>query len=182
MATSTPPDEPAAPAESGSTATGPAPREAAVDTVAAQAEAIDEIVDLAQLRLCIFDNDLSQGGWNTVQRAGKLSSFLRRYRGARVELIVHDTRYLEASCPRLLALQKLHAAAMTIYRTGPEARRAMDPLVIADGRHMLHRFHIDQPRAALAIEMPATVRPWLMRFEEIWATGEPGLNASVLGL
>ena len=106
----------------------------------------------------------------------------RRDIEATIKSSSNATRYLEASCPRLLALQKLHAAAMTIYRTGAEARRAMDPLVIADGRHMLHRFHIDQPRAALAIEMPATVRPWLMRFEEIWATGEPGLNPSVLGL
>ena len=31
-----------------------------LDTVAAQADAIDEILDLAQQRLCVFDIDLSQ--------------------------------------------------------------------------------------------------------------------------
>ena len=70
----------------------------------------------------------------------------------------------------------------TIYRTGPEARSAMDPLLIVDSRHFLHRFHIDQPRAALAIEQPALARPLVMRFEQIWTTGEPGLSATVLGL
>ena len=172
MDTSTPPDVPA----------GPAPRDAVLDTLAAQAAAIDEILELAQQRVCVFDVDLSQTGWNTALRSERLGAFLRRQRNARLEIILHDTRWLEASCPRLLALQKLHAAAITVYRTGHEARRAMDPLLIADGRHFLHRFHIDHPRAALAIDKPQLARPLVMRFDEIWATGEPGHNATTLGL
>ncbi len=171
MATSIPPDD--APAQG---------REVVLDTLAAQAAALDEIVDLAQQRLCVFDVDLAQGGWSSPTRAEKIAAFLRRQRHARLDLIVHDTRWLEASCPRLLALQKRHAAAVTIYRTGSEARRAMDPLTIADGRHFLHRFHIDHPRASFAVDKPALARPLAMRFEEIWATGEPGRNATVLGL
>jgi hypothetical protein len=79
-------------------------------------------------------------------------------------------------------LLRQYAHAVTIYRTSGEARKAMDPLVIADGRHFLHRFHIDQPRASLAIGHPQLARPLVTRFEQIWATGEPGLSASVLGL
>lgn len=172
MATSTPPDERAA----------PEPREALLDTIAAQTDAIDEILELAQQRVCVFDADLAQTGWNTAKRAERLAAFLRRERTARVEIILHDTRWLEGSCPRLRALHKLHASAITVYRTGREARHAMDPLLIADGRHFLHRFHIDHARAALAIDKPALARPLVMRFDEIWATGEPGLGATVLGL
>jgi hypothetical protein len=69
-----------------------------------------------------------------------------------------------------------------VYRTGSEARGAMDPLLIADGKHFLHRFHINRPRASFAIEQPHLARPLVMRFEQIWATGEPGLSATVLGL
>jgi len=57
-----------------------------------------------------------------------------------------------------------------------------DVVIIADGRHFLHRFHVDQPRATLAVDHPQLARPLVMRFEQIWATGEPGLGASVLGL
>ena len=71
---------------------------------------------------------------------------------------------------------------MQVWRTGVDARSAMDPLVIVDGRHFLHRYHVDQPRATLAIDMPAAAKPLVARFEEIWATGEPGLGGSVLGL
>src|SRR5690242_20199805 len=159
-----------------------APREAMLDTVAAQARAIDEIIGLAQQQLSIFDVDLAQGDWHGAQRAKVLGDFLKRNRKARVDMILHDTRWLEANCPRLVALLRLYSHAMTVYRTGPEARNAMDPLLIADNRHFLHRFHIEQPRAALGIEQPQLARPWVMRFEEIWRTGEPGLGASVLGL
>jgi hypothetical protein len=158
------------------------PGETMLDTVAAQAAAIDQLIDLAQHRLQVFDVDLSQGGWQSASRADRLAAFLRRAPDARVELIVHDPRWLEASCPRLLALLKLHSHAITVYRTGAEARSAMDPLLIADGRHFLHRFHIDQPRAAFALEQPQLARPLVTRFEQIWATGEPGLGATVLGL
>ncbi|MFO1325047.1 MAG: hypothetical protein U1F15_13415 [Burkholderiales bacterium] len=158
------------------------PRDSVVDTVAAQSAAIDDLIDLAQNRLQLFDVDLSQGGWNAAARAERINAFLRRNPKARIDAIVHDTRWLEASCPRLVALFRLHSHAMTIYKTGPEARSAMDPLLIVDGRHFLHRFHIDQPRAAFAIEQPQLARPLVMRFEQIWATGEPGLSATVLGL
>jgi len=178
MGTSTSPDpDPAA-----AVAASITPSEAVVDTVAAQAAALDRIIGLAQQRLQIFDVDLSQGGWQGAARAANLAAMLRRAPHARIDLIVHDTRWMETSCPRLLALQKTHAHAMTIYRTGAEARSAMDPLLIADGRHFVHRFHIDHPRASVAIEQTQLARPLVMRFEQIWATGEPGLSATVLGL
>jgi hypothetical protein len=160
----------------------PEPRERMLDTLASLADAIDELVAIARQRLQVFDVDLSQGGWQGAARSQALAAFLRRARHARLEIIVHDTRYIETSCARLLLLLRQHAHAVTIYRTSGEARKAMDPLVIADGRHFLHRFHVEQPRASLAIEAPQLARPLVMRFEQIWATGEPGLSPSVLGL
>jgi len=164
------------------TASRPVPRESRLDTVAAQTAAIDELIGLAQQKLQVFDIDLSQTGWDTAARAANLVAFLRRAPSTRFELIVHDKRWMEGSCPRLLNLLKLYSDAITVYRTGDEARVAMDPLVIVDGRHYLHRFHIDQPGAALVIENPQLAMPLVTRFEEIWATGEPGIAGTVLGL
>jgi len=160
----------------------PAPRNDVIVTVAAYRVAIDELIGLARGKLQVFDIDLSPGGWNSATRADNLTAFLRRMPHAHLDLIVHDTRWIEQSCPRLLALLKSHSHKMTVYRTGQQARGAMDPLVIADGRHFLHRFHVDHPRAALAIEQPQEAKSLVARFDEIWATGEPGLGGSVLGL
>jgi hypothetical protein len=174
MATSTPTPPESAP--------GPEPRQQALATVREQVAALDDLVALAEHSIRVFDYDLSEMGWNAPARAEKLAAFLRGSRTAKLEMIIHDTRWLESSCPRLIALLRGFSDRVTIYKTGPEAKGAADPLVIVDGRHFLHRFHVQQPRASLVTDAPHLARPLVNRFEEIWATGEPGLTGTVLGL
>jgi hypothetical protein len=156
-------------------------REWRVESLAEHAQAIDAVLPLARQRIQLFDVDLAQGGWNTAARIDALLRFLRR-RDAQLQVILHDTRWVEASAPRFVDLLRQFGAGMTVYKTGAEARGAMDPLLIVDERHYVHRFHIDRPRAAAAVDMPHAARPLVQRFEEIWATGEPGLAGTVLGL
>ena len=160
----------------------PAPRSVELTTVAEQIAAIDELIALARTRIRVFDQDLSQTGWNQPARIDGLTAFLRGLRGRRLDIIVHDTNYLESGCPRMLKLLRTFSHAVTIYRTGTEAQLATDALLIVDDRHYLHRFHVAQPRSAMGIEQPEQTRPLANRFDEIWATGEPGINATVLGL
>jgi len=158
------------------------PRTVELASLAEQIAAIDELIGLARRRIRVFDQDLSQTGWNQAARIDRLATFLRETRGRRLDIIVHDTHYLESACPRLLGLLRTYSFAITIYRTGTEAKLATDPLVVVDDRHYLHRFHFEQSRAAMGVNQPDQTRPLATRFEEIWATGEPGLNATVLGL
>jgi hypothetical protein len=160
----------------------PEPREATLASVAEQVAAIDEIVGYARTRLQVFDVDMSSGGWQRAARVDALGRVLRGVRGARCEVILHDLRWLESASGRLLATLRQFPHAVTIYRAGPEARAAMDPLVIVDRQHCLHRFHVERPRAWLAVSQPGAIKPLCTRFDEIWATGEPGLSSSVLGL
>jgi len=160
----------------------PEPRTAALSSIAEQVAAIDELIGLARRRIRVFDQDLSQTGWNGAERVARLGAFLRGIRGRRLDIIVHDTAYLERACPRVLEMLRAYSYAVTIYRTGSEARHASDPLLIVDDLHYLHRFHVDLPRATMGINQPEQTRPLAMRYDEIWATGEPGINATVLGL
>ena len=171
MDTSTPAPEPP-----------PVPREAALASVAEQVAAIDEIVGYAKSRIQVFDTDMGSGGWSRPSRVDALSRFLRHSRFAALDIVVHDTRWLEAHSGRLIKLLRQFPHAVTIYRTGPAAAGAMDPLVICDRAHCVHRFHIDQPRAALVVAQPAAIKSLAARFDEIWATGEPGLSSTTLGL
>ena len=86
--------------------------------------AIDTLISLARERICVFDVDLSQSGWNSPARADALSSFLR-VRYARLDIIVHETAWIEKSCPRLTSLLRRFGHAMTIYKTGSGARGAV---------------------------------------------------------
>jgi hypothetical protein len=160
----------------------PAPRYERLSSIAEQVAAIDTLIDLAKLSIRVFDVDLSRMGWNNAARVDKLTKFLRGAPGARIEIVLHDTSWIGSSCPRLLNLFRLHSHVMTIRKTGEDARTAMDPLIIVDGLHFLHRFHIGQPRAALSIGDPEAVVPLVTRFDAISESAEPGLSASVLGL
>ena len=153
-----------------------------ISTVREQAVAIDELIALARHHIRVFDQDLSQTGWSSAARTGRLASFLREVRGRRLDIIVHDTRYVQTACPRMIRLLRTYAHAMTIYQTGAEARIATDPLLIVDGRHYLHRFHFEQPRAAMGIHQPEQTQLLATRFDQIWATGESGVSGTVLGL
>jgi len=176
MATSTPnPD-------SFGTAPAPAPRRETLRTIAAQIAALDEMIGLARQSISVFDIDLSGMGWNGVARAAKITAFLRARPNASLQIIVHNTRWIEGSCPRLTQLLRQYGHAITIYRTGADAQAVMDPIAIVDGRHFLHRFHIEQPNAEFGIEQPLAAKPFVERFGEIWASGEPGVSATVLGL
>ncbi len=174
MATSTPP--PADPAAA------PAPRREAIDTLAGQVAAIDELIGLATLSIRVFDVDLSTTGWNTAARVARLTAFLRASRKARLAIIVHDIRYLESRAPRLRHLHRHHSEAVTLCQTGDSARYALDPMVLVDARHYLHRFHVDHPRAALAIEAPQEAHQLGLRFDELWASRDGELPATTLGL
>jgi len=160
----------------------PRPQVTELSTVAEQVSAIDRLVALAKNHIRVFDHDLSQSGWGSAARVDAIADFLRGVRGRRCDIIVHDTRYIEASCPRLLTLLRRYGHAMMIYRTGPEARVATDPLLIVDGRNYLHRFPYEQPRSALGVDSPEEAQLLSHRFDEIWATGESAITGTVLGL
>ena len=69
----------------------------------AQVAALDEIIGLAQHSIRIFDFDMSEMGWNSRRAPSGCRRSCARSRTSKVEIIVHDTRWLEASCPRLIA-------------------------------------------------------------------------------
>jgi hypothetical protein len=159
-----------------------AARHEKLGTVAAQVAAIDELIGLAHHSIRVFDVDLSETGWNESTRAETIVAFLRASRNARLDIVVHDTGWIESSCPRLTRLLRHYGHRITIRRTSDDAKHAMDPLTIVDDRHYLHRLHAAQPRAVLGIAQPDETRPLVERFEAIWASAEPGVSASVLGL
>jgi D-alanine transaminase len=79
----------------------------------------------------VFAVDLAQMGWNTIERADALKNFLRRSPRARLDIIVHDTRYLEGRCARLQMLYQRYGYAMALARTGPEAKAAREAFITA---------------------------------------------------
>jgi hypothetical protein len=53
------------------------PRAVVLATIAEQAAAIDDLIPMARRHIRVFDQDLSQCGWNSALRAERLGLLLR---------------------------------------------------------------------------------------------------------
>ena len=152
------------------------------DTLAAGRDAVDRVIAAAQHELRIFECDLSDPGYRAAERAVLLEKFLAARRSNRLLISLHETAHLEREAPRLLALLRRYSHAIEIRATFGPARGARDCLVIADRHSYWHRMHIDQPRSVSALGDATAAAPLLDRFEEIWASSDPAVSATVLGL
>ncbi len=145
-------------------------------------QAIDAIIQQASHQLRIFDYDLKNEGYNSLQRFDLLQSFLLASRANHLVIVLHDTRYLTSECPRMMNLVRQFSHAISIYQTTTEARVATDPFIIADDAHFLHRFHYDHPRAALSLNDKDAALDLIRRFNEILELSEPAAPPTTLGL
>ena len=72
-------------------------------------------------RIRIFDRNLNRS-YNAIARTEALRRFLLAGKANRIDIVVHDPGRIRAECPRLVALQRHFAHAISIHRTQSPAR------------------------------------------------------------
>lgn len=145
-------------------------------------QALDTVIAQAQHTLDIFDYDLHEGGWNSPQRYELLKNFVLSNPGNRLQIVLHSVDHVRRYCSRLLNLQRQYSFAVFIHETQPEARSVFDPMLIADGRHYVHRFHYTQPRGELVLHDPDQTQRLVLHFDELWQASSVAVTATTLGL
>jgi hypothetical protein len=143
-------------------------------------EQLRQCLSRATLRLQMFDPDYSWWDLGSSASDAVLRSFL--VGGGRIELVAHDNAHLERNCPRFLRLLKDYEHLVSCRLTNRNLRQLTDSFCIADGRHIVRRFHSDHLRGEAAFGMPAATEISAERFAGIWAESRPGLHVSVTGL
>ena len=144
--------------------------------------ALDLVIARAENELLIFDQDLSLGDFASAERYKLLFKFLSKNDLCRLTLILQNTAYFANNCPRLFELLKLFGHKMTVYETNDAAKIAKDCFVIADKRHYLRRFHIDQARFKYAFDDEIEAANLLMRFDELLEETSEAISVTKLGL
>jgi hypothetical protein len=150
--------------------------------IAESITAIDEVIATVRKDLCIFDKSLRLRGFGSPARIDKLREFLLAGRAHRLRIALHEPEQIARDEARLVDLLRQLPAQIEIHRTIGQARDASDPFVVADDHSVWRQFHIDQPRAIVALHSPADASPIAQRFEEIWELSEPAVTATTLGL
>ncbi len=144
--------------------------------------ALAHIVASAEKTLMIFDPDLSRGAFKSQQIADILQTFLAKARYAKLTIIVHDSKFLNEYCVRLLKLLHVFGHQMEIRVSDERAHIAQDAMVIADAKHTIHRFHIQQARFKYVMDDSVMARPLIERYEELLEASPTIISASTLGL
>ncbi|MGC2164603.1 MAG: hypothetical protein WA632_01160 [Gallionella sp.] len=144
--------------------------------------ALDQLCQLAQNELYLFEKNYDGLGFNSESRYDILKKFLLDSPTHRLLVLTHDTRYLSNQCPRMMTLLRRFGSSMSIFVTPKHLQRVTDPFSVADSAHFVRRFHFDDPRGMLGANDPEAARALKSRFMDMWASSRPGIAATMLGL
>jgi hypothetical protein len=152
------------------------------DGISDYVAAMDEVCELAQQSILIFENDFDSLGFNSEKRFTHLRRFLLSGPKVRLHLLAHDTQPLVRYCPRIMILLKQFSHLMHIYQTPVNLRHLTAPFAIADARHFVRRFHFNDTRGIFAQNDPEGAIVLSSRFEEMWESSHPGASSTTIGL
>lgn len=152
------------------------------DSEAGYRAAIDLTLAGATREIRLFDRDLERLGLDDRAHISLLGSFLGAGSDCRLRIVLHDTCPLEQRQARLVALMRQHTHAIEVRRTPEHLRHLTDSWVLADQKHGAIRFHDDHPRGKSIIDSASEIRPWWLRFDELWQASEPCSPGTVTGL
>ncbi len=144
--------------------------------------ALELVIAKAENELLIFDQDFVHGDYASIKRFYLIQHFLNTDPLSKLTIILQSAEHFVNNCPRLFELLKLYNHKITVYETNDAAKVAMDCFVIADKRHYLHRFHIDQARFKFAFDDKIEAANLNMRFNELLDETSEVVSATKLGI
>jgi len=150
------------------------------DTRAGFREQLHALLAGARASLDLFDPDFALFELGAPETDATLRSFLRN--GGLLRLAMHTDAHLLRHAPRFLRLLRDYGHGIECRTTPRGLRQLTDSFAIADGRHIVRRFHSDHARGVAELDAPQETELYAMRFSAIWAETVPGLHATPTGL
>ncbi|MDO9231923.1 MAG: hypothetical protein Q7U15_00300 [Methylotenera sp.] len=153
-----------------------------IDSEQLYSEAINIVLANAQRELLIFDQDLSRGGFASVEKFDLIQQFLSQNLTSQLTIILQQTTFFTEKCPRLFSLLNNYGHKMSVHVTNQSVKHAKDCFILADGQHYIKRIHIDQPRFKYALSDVASVKALDTRFKELKEAIQDVVSVKKLGL
>lgn len=145
-------------------------------------EAITLILQNANRELLIFDQDLSHGGFSSLEKFNLLQNFLADNIASELNIILQDAAFFQNKCPRLLKLLEVYGHKMRVHVTNASVKQVKDCFILADRKHYIRRIHIDQPRFRFALDDRQNTEALHNRFVELSEAIADAVTMRPLGL
>ena len=139
-----------------------------------------DCIGRANASLMLFDPDFAVFPLGSSETDAALHAFLGR--GGHVQMAMHLTAHVEREYPRFMRLLKDYSHRIECRVTNRQLRTLTDSFCIADGLHIVRRFHSDHMRGEAAFNSPPSTEISTERFNGIWAESLSGLHATTTGL
>ena len=132
--------------------------------------------------MLIFDQDLSHGDFASLEKYNLLYRFLSTNIASQLKIILQDTGFFQAKCPRLSNLFEIYGHKMSVHVTNSSVRHIKECFILADGKSYIKRIHIDQARFKYAINDETGAEVLNNRFMELTTAIENIVPNKPLGL
>jgi uncharacterized protein YjiS (DUF1127 family) len=139
-----------------------------------------ECIACARVTLQLFDPDFAVFPLGESGMDALLRGFLAG--GGTLQLAMHSTGHIERAYPRFLRLLRDYAHLVECRATDRALHQLTDSFCIADGIHIVRRYHSDHLRGEAVYNAPAATDVPRGRFAAIWAESRPALQATTTGL
>lgn len=130
----------------------------------------------------VFDRELSRLALGSQSIDALLRDFLSSTPQARLRIALHDTAQALNTQPRLAELLKAFGHQVTIREIPENLEHLADEMLLVDQLHAVIHFQFDQPRGKQLVGEADEVKPYIRRFEDIWAECGPPVSSTQLGL
>lgn len=144
--------------------------------------AIDQLLAMPCRKLCIYDEDLLKIRLDDKKRLGNLQRLLQSAQPGGIRIALRNAEPLRRTQTHLIQHLAAHSHIITIQETSQQLGNLRDSMILLDEQHGLIRFDQDQARSKLLINESDELRPYLLRFEEIWKNPGDVISATSLGL
>jgi hypothetical protein len=138
------------------------------------------LLERTQGRLELFDPDFAVYPLGAPDVETRLRAFLQA--GGMLRLALHDHAHVEGACPRFLRVLRDYSHQVECRQSPRSLRHLSDSFALADGLHVVRRFHCDHMRGEAAFDAPASVELPAQRFDALWEESRSTLAPSVTGL
>jgi hypothetical protein len=142
--------------------------------------ALDALIAAARRRVRLYDTSLRDYAPDSRTRIAALRDFCLGDTGRHVEILVDDTAWIEAHCPRLMALLADFSHCLAI-RTAGEADRPQAGFALGDGDSVLVRPDKFAIAGTFSPADGARAAQLHQQFDALWQRATP-LAATRLGL
>lgn len=150
------------------------------DTRAEFQRQLRAVLERARDSLDLFDPDFSLFPLGDADVDAVLRSFLQG--GGRLRLAMHGSAHVERHYPRFMRLLRDYGHGIECRITSRSLRQLTDSFCIADGLHLVRRFHSDHLRGEAAFDASQQTDVPRERFSAIWEESQPGLYPTTTGL